>query len=326
MRLPTPNEFVRCAVLRVIPWRRWPPLHVRRSIPLLFGDTKALLQVEVIVYPPDVCDDGPLIFRSKDMFDQRFAVGNTERFFEGIAESRTTDVRQWLTRAKPGDMDIVGGLVAQGPLERIDPFLELAVESTAASLTLTFAEALTPVGPIAFREKHTRQYVSPPFGIEVRKSSPLDSDSLEAGLETALHPFMHGTLSGDRRRVTSLVRASRRFGRAQTLLDKDDQFLDYWLVCEFLTSHVSVPRRGSQKPLRIAHALSRILNHDSQRIFDLLIWPLWLKRNEIVHGADTHPTFTRDDLLRLREVAEELMRAELQMEATARTRILEVLK
>jgi hypothetical protein len=218
------------------------------------------------------------------------------------------DPRRFCSRALPGEIDVTCRAQAAAHALTAD-ILKSAAHATAVLLSFEMHDSLIATAYPRDNTDGSQTALSPPFRFRVSGVSDLEQ-AFGNAVRGSMARHIDGTWWTDKTRQHVFTRAAWRFLRAPFHQDQIDEFIEYWLVCEFLSSRF---RKGSVA-MRIRDALAPHLRYESNSKRARLLKGLKLEhlettRNEVVHGEAEAVEIS--DLKLLQSVAKELMRAEL---------------
>jgi hypothetical protein len=296
---------------RVKPWQPWPTGTVAVQQGLTWGTLTAVVELLVTTYSEQdqaALDASPIMWGTEVWAKNPDMVGSTILLQPGSS----TSVADSVVKARPGDIDIICGAMSNEEADWFPQYLTSLVYAVSATLSISCNDIFQVVAPVATRKvvRGQREAMdSPPFNLSVRHKNAVTEEAIRSGLQQAIQPYMSGRIWGER--ILVLSSAVRRFMMAGSRINPVDQYLDYWLTCEFLTSHM--PKDGGIHS-KIAKSLSEHMGRatpSGKKTTEngLRIKDLSSRRGEILHGSrDDVPG---DDLTLLTQIANELVRKEL---------------
>jgi hypothetical protein len=311
MGSPIEPKHIYLAMMRLKPWRVWPALSVSHQLTFNAGGISRQLELLVTAYGEQSTDDlarSPFMWRFESWSKKRQVVGSTVIFEQGTPDQ--IGVKDLFTRAQPGEIDVVCGAGVNVQAECLFHYLKSFVYSAIASLSISLSDTFRPVGPMTTRVKGKMDegLASPTFGVEVRPKQSLSEEAVTEVLSHDLRSFVTNELSVEKTGLLSS--AIRRFMMAELDVHPVDRYIDYWLTCEFLISHITKGTPHSKLATALAPHFGRPSKKGKATIenaFRLL--DLAQLRNTILHnGVDEVPA---SGLSTMRQLAGELIRQEL---------------
>jgi hypothetical protein len=305
-------EFVHLAMTRVKPWQPWPTGTVSVQQGFTSGTLTGVVELLVTTYSQQdqaALDASPMMWASEPSSKNADVIGSTIVLSPG---SSSTAVVDSVIKARPGDIDIICGTMSNEEADWLPQYLTSLVYAVSATLSIACNDIFQVVAPVATRRvaRGEREgFDSPPFDIDVRHKKTVAEEVIRDALQQAIQPFVSGRIWGER--ILVLSSAVRRFMIAGSRTNPVDRFLDYWLACEFLTSHM--PKDGgihSKIAKSLSEHMGRSTSSGKKKAENALrLKDLSSRRGEIVHGMreDIPP----DDLKLLTQIANELVRKEL---------------
>jgi hypothetical protein len=299
-------------MMRLKPWQKWPAGTVSVQSGLNLGALTALVEATVTVYSeqdPAAIERSPSLWRDWDWVKDDRVVGATVYVERGTS----IDLSRWCTKATPGELDVICGAASNEEADWLPSYLTSLVYAVSATLKMSFDDPLRITAPVSTTRvlKEKREgFDSSPFNLDVRDKQSVLAPGITDALRQAIQPYVAGQVWGEHVRVLSS--AIRRFMIAESRTNPVDRYLDYWLTCEFLTSHI----RKGYLPSKIAESLAPHMNKPTsagKRAVEnaLRLALLFDRRGEILHGSrdDVPP----EDLTILVQIATELVRKEVHM-------------
>ena len=304
-------KFRYIAMARWKPWQAWPPGMVSRGASLKIGTTEFDLQLIVTAY--DEKDQAALaksyvMWRPGNWAQVPYMVGSMITLEVG----ESANLHDLVGTARPGELDIVCVASIEQEADWVLPLLKSIIHAASASLSVSLEDVFQQVAPVSTKITGPKRRGVPSPHLHTRGLAKrlVTNGAIRDAMDQALLPYLDGRVSTERAAVLSTT--VRRFMRAATQMDSVDRYLDYWLVCEVLTSDIGPDDEAPHS--KIAKSLAPHLGRagkPGKRLVEngLRLPDLFLRRSDIVHGRRDDVSF--EDCWLLARIAKELVRKEI---------------
>lgn len=309
---PQVPKFVYLVTMRLKPWRAWTRLSVSSDqLSFRFNDVSGQAQLFVTAHDAEPNADlshGPRTWRIQNWSSKPEVVGATILIQEGSTDP--ISLENLLTSAEPGEIDVLCVAAVNVQADWLSHYLKSFVYSAIASMATSIGDVFRPVGPmtVTVKEENREHTDSFPIDIRVLKRQSLTEDAVTHAITHTFRSLALANLSAEKAGILSS--AIRRYMTAELNMHPADRYVDYWLTCEFLTSHIT---KGTPHT-KLAQALAPHFGLRSkkgratiEKAFNL--YELYKVRGAILHnGVEEVPA---SFLGSVRNIASELIRQAL---------------